>query len=500
MKLLRLIICLTFAINVLPPGPGWAQTDTPFPRETVVFRQGPISLEECVRFAVNNSFEVKMAKLDYYIAETELMYVEAVFDAFMYGEAAFTRDKREELSVFAPDDDMISEYSVGIEKTLPSGTELDLELEDTRLWNRYPGESYVVADPSHTAQWKLDIKQPIGRNSMGFCDRTRITLTRLAIENAGLVMKDKIEGVMARTEKAYWDLVLGEMALKIFEGILEKAENLYEADKQRFDIGLIESVDLLNSEANVANRTADVLISRNSRKRAEEDLKLVMNLDESYAVHPSEKLENGQMERDLAGCLKVAFEKRRDYHEKKRDVDIKGLNLRIKDNMQWPEIDLKGSMAINGVSGVFNTSVGRTTLADNAYYYGGVEFTIPMENREARSEYERAGFEKEDALVKLKDVERTIITEVGNAYRDVVAFAAGLVHLKNAVDLQSAKLKAEAKRFEQGRSGTKRVIDFMNDLLLAELEYARFLLKHRNAKVDLDRSMNIILEKYEGAL
>jgi len=40
----------------------------------------------------------------------------------------------------------------------------------------------------------------------------------------------------------------------------------------------------------------------------------------------------------------------------------------------------------------------------------------------------------------------------------------------------------------------------MNDLLLAELEYARFLLKHRNAKVDLDRSMNIILEKYEGAL
>jgi outer membrane protein TolC len=500
MKTIRLLICLALLLSLLPGADCRADTISVKADDHAVFDAGIVSLDKCVRFAVNNSFEIRLAKLDFYIAETDLMYVEAVFDAFLYGGASHTRDKRQELSVFAPDDDMINEYSAGISKTLPTGTELNLKVEDRRLWNDYPGQSYVRANPSHTAQWTLDIIQPVGKNTFGFVDRKTITLTKLAIENADLVMKDEIEGVIARTEKAYWELVLRKMALEIFSDMLEKAEKLHEADEKRFDIGLIERVDLLNSEAIVATSKADVLIAENSRRRAEEDLKLIMNLGEDHSVRPVEKLEARLIERDLAYCLKEAFQKRRDYHEKKRDVDIMGLNLRIKDNMLWPEIDLIGSMAINGVSGKFKTAVGRTTLADNAYYYGGIEFSIPIENREARSEFIKAKYEKEDAIVKLKEVERTIITEVGNAFRDVVVYEASLVYLKKAVELQSEKLEAETKRFKQGRSGTKRVVDYMRDLLLAELDNARFLLKHRKAKVDLDRSMNIILEKYESIL
>jgi len=500
MNLIKLVICLALLICSLPAADCRADATSVKTGDPSAFDAGIVSLDECVRFSVNNSFEVKLAKLDYYIAETDLMYVEAVFDAFLYGKATYTRDKRKELSIFAPDDDIIAEYSAGISKTLPTGTELNLKAEDTRLWNDYPGTSYVRSNPSHTAQWKLDIEQPIGKNTFGFVDRKTITVTKLAIENADLVMKDKIEEVIARTEKAYWELVLRKKALEIFSDMLEKAEKLYEADEKRFDVGLIESVDLLNSEATVATSKADVLIAENERKRAEEDLKLIMNLDEEHSVRPAEKLEARLIERDLAYCLKEAFQKRRDYHEKKRDVDISGLNLRIKDNMLWPEIDLVGSMAINGISGNFATAAGETTLAENAYYYGGIEFSIPIENREARSEFIKAKYEKEDAIVKLKEVERTIITEVGNAFRDVVAYEASLVYLKKAVELQSEKLEAEAKRFKQGRSGTKRVVDYMRDLLLAELDNARFLLKHRKAKVDLDRSMNIILEKYESIL
>ncbi|MGB3081912.1 MAG: hypothetical protein WBB86_02825, partial [Candidatus Omnitrophota bacterium] len=83
-----------------------------------------LSLEECIIYAVYNSFEAKMAKLDLLIAETELMPAVAVFDTILFGNAGYAEDKRQQVSVFAPDDNQTNTYSVGVTKELPTGTEL----------------------------------------------------------------------------------------------------------------------------------------------------------------------------------------------------------------------------------------------------------------------------------------------------------------------------------------------------------------------------------------
>ena len=456
-----------------------------------------VSREDCVRFAVNNSFEVKLAKLDLYVAETELMYVEAVFDTFLYGGVGWTEDKRQEVSVFAPDKDLLNEYYAGVTKTLPTGTEVTVEAGDTRLWNNTP---FVAKNPSHTAELSFEIKQPVGKNGFGYVDRKKITLTKLAIKNADLEMKDRIEALIAEVERSYMDLVFAKRSLDIFTGILEKAKNLYEVDRKNLDIGLREKVDLFSSEANVATREAEVLVAENNYKRAEENLKLMMNMSDEARIAPAEAFSYGYMDKSLPVCLKEAFEKRRDYYMKKRDVEIMGLNLKIKTNEKWPEIDLIASMAMNGCETKFRKAAGKTVVMDNTYYYAGVEFKIPIENRQARSEFDKAGYEKESALVKLKEVERTIITEVGNAFRNVLAYEASLAYMHKAVELQSKKLAEEEKRFSYGRSNTKNIIDYQRDLLRAELEEAKFMLDHARANIDLARAMNVILDKYEDML
>jgi outer membrane protein TolC len=68
------------------------------------------------------------------------------------------------------------------------------------------------------------------------------------------------------------------------------------------------------------------------------------------------------------------------------------------------------------------------------------------------------------------------------------------------VELQSKKLAEEEKRFTYGRSSTKFIIDYQRDLLRAELEEAKFMLDHAQAKIDLARAMNVILDKYEDML
>ncbi|MFQ5952654.1 MAG: TolC family protein [Candidatus Omnitrophota bacterium] len=456
-----------------------------------------LSLTDCVRFAVYNSFEVQMAKLDLLIAETDIMPAIAVFDTFLSGNVSYTEDKRQELSVFAPDDDQTNVYSAGITKKLPTGTELSATWSDTRNWNN---TIFVTKNPSHNAELTMEARQSVGQNFFGYVDRGNVTITELAIMNADLQTKDRIEALIADAERAYIDLLYTKKNQYIFERILQKATDLYENDKRSFDIGLLERVDLYNSEANVSRREAELLVAENNYKRAEENLKLIMNMGKDIHLISEEDLVTQPLEKDLPYCLNEAFLNRRDYQISKRDVEIKGLDLKLKENMKWPEIDLIGTWAMNGLEVKFEKAFKKTTVNDNSYYFAGVEVSVPVENNQARGDFKKSKYEKEKALTRLKEVERDIITEVGNAFNDVLAFQASTVFTRKAVDLELKKLNEEEKRYKYGRSSTKRLIDYQQDLLRAALEHTRFMLDQRLSMVDLERSMNTILKKYEEEL
>jgi len=452
-----------------------------------------LSLEDCVLFSIYNSFDVKLAKLDLYIAETDLLYSEAVFDTTFFGEVTYNEDKSQQLSVFSPDNTQINVYSAGLTKKIPTGTELTAMYSDTRSWNN---SQFFTRNPAHNAQLTLEAKQPVGKNFFGYIDRNNITLTKLAIENADLDTQDKIEKHVAEVEKAYWRLVFRKKIVQIRSEILEKAEKLHEANKRNHDIGLIEKAELLASQANLIQRKTDLILAKNNYRKTEENLKLVMNLEDDFRIYPSAEFTGIDLAGSMEASLREAFANRRDYMARQRDIEIKKVNLKIKENQKWPEIDLVASMAMNGIDPKFAKAAGKTTVADNTNLFAGVEFSWPIENSAARSEYKKASHEKEKALFLMKKTERSIITEVVNAYRDVLTFNENLKNFEERVTLQSQKLDEEEKRFRHGRSSTKNLIDFQQDLLAAELSYALAMLDLAISDVDLERAKNALLSKY----
>lgn len=84
--------------------------------------------------------------------------------------------------------------------------------------------------------------------------------------------------------------------------------------------------------------------------------------------------------------------------------------------------------------------------------------------------------------------------------RDYVTSEVNVDKIMEAAKLQREKLKEEEKRFTYGRSNTKRVIDYQQDYLAAQLEVAKSMSDLEMARVNLEKAMNIILEKYEGLL
>ncbi|MDP8259270.1 MAG: TolC family protein [Candidatus Aadella gelida] len=455
------------------------------------------SLEECVTVALKNSFEVKKAKLDLYIAETDRMYSEAVFDTVLYGGASYLDDKRQQLSVFASDDNQTNSYYAGLKKTFLTGTEVSAELSDQRSWNN---TEFTSKNPAHEVEGMVTLVQPLAKNGLGYIDRGNLSLTRMSIENAGLDEQDRIEGVISQVEKAYIGLVHATESLNIYKEMLKRSEELNETDKKNLEIGLTEKVDLIASEANLLRIKAEYNISENDLEKARANLKLLMNIGSEKGLEAIEGIRLKEPHVDLEGCLKEAFMRRRDYLVAKKEIEIKGLNLKIKKNNTLPEVDVSLSMAVNGLEGDLTEAVRKTTGGDNTYYLAGIEVEIPLDNRDALSQKIKAEHEKEKALITLKETERAIITEIGNAFGDMKALKESILYSDKAVELEEKKLAEEEKRFKYGRSNTKKIIDYQRDILNVKLENAVFIQKYNSAVIDLNRTMNVTLDKYKDML
>ncbi|MEA3368993.1 MAG: TolC family protein [Candidatus Ratteibacteria bacterium] len=452
-----------------------------------------LSLKGCVKFAVDNSFVVKLAKLDFLIEETELGKDEAVFDTTLFANIGHSEDKRESLSVFGPGKVKTTPYTAGASKKFPAGTKLTLSVSDTRTWN---DSEYVSQNPSHTAVAALEARQPLAKNLFGQIDRQNISMTKLVIQNADLLTKERIETLIAEVEKAYWEWLYFEENSDIYCRILERAKRLHKVNASNYDLGRIEKGDFLASQANVLRKETDLAIAENKYRQAEEKIKLLMNMDAELRIHPAEKLRHHKIEYRLDNCLQTAFQKRRDYKMAKKDMEIRNIDLKIKVNERWPEIDLTASFAANGIDSDFSKAAGKID-EDNSYYYAGVEISFPLENNRARSAFKRARHNKEKALILIKKLEREIITEIGDAFRNYSTYGINLTRVKKTARLQQEKLKEEEKRFNYGRSNTKKLIDYQQDDLRAQLEVSLGMLAYELSRVNLEKALNIILEKYE---
>ena len=457
-----------------------------------------VSLQECVFFALENNFEVKLSKLDFLIAETGKSSAEAVFDSILSAGVNYSDDEREQLSVSNSGNTRGNVYSSTLAKKFFTGTGVSLSFSDTRTST---DSGLFSTNPAHTAQGALEMRQPLAKNFLGCIDRGNISVAALVIQNADLGQKERIEDIISRIEKAYWQWVSSEKSLKIHRQILKWAKSLHETNRTNYDMGNIEKGDFLASQANVLIRKKDVLIAEDNYRRSEENIKLLMNMDGQRRIHPMDvPAEKEKVEISMEDCLNRAFMKRRDYQQAKREAEIKKVVLKSKNNERWPEIDLVASMDVNGIDSGFSRAAKKISGDNNRNYYLGVEINIPLENNLAESEFKKALYDKEKSILSLKQVERRIVTEVGNAFRHYLTYKINLATLIEVADLQSEKLKEEERVFGYGRSDTKRLIDYQQDYLRAQLEVVTGRFALEAAGVELNKTINSILQKYEEIL
>ncbi len=453
------------------------------------------TLKEISDLALRNNFDIQLAQFDAMLRETDLDKAVSLYDIIVKSEARFTDNQRREVSTFSGTRSRVNNYSLSVSQRLPTGTNIEMNFDNTRSWTDYP--LYTTVNPAYESSVRLALKQELSKNFFGLNDRSRIKITRIEIQNARYTSLDKIEQMLAEVQRLYWVIARDLDIVCVRREMYARASELFQLNKDKIKKGIIEKPQLVSSEANLKQKEIDLLLAQNELKSHINELKFLLNLeDKKVIILPGESLECVSQEQILTEALKVAFSHRRDYLRAKNDVRSQDLRLIMKRNSLWPEINLEASISRNGLNNHLSEAINDISSEDNPEYFLGFKITFPLQNREARSEFNKAKIEKTKALINLKKTEYRILTQIKNRVRDCNILRKRVDKQRNVVRLQEEKLTAELKAYRYGRSDTDTIIRYQNDLLLSRIMYSQALLEYREALIELLLSENCLLDKF----
>ncbi len=450
-----------------------------------------LTLQECIQLALDNNLDIKIAKLDNWIAGTEETYAKAVYDMILSGKVTYEHDERQTASELLSTKQLTNEYIIGLEKKLPTGTTLSIDYENIREWDN---AIFTTLNPSFNTEISFSVRQSVLKNILGIQDRGSVKLAGMNIEISDLDTYRKIEKAIAEVEKQYWQLVFARENLKIKKEMLKKAEEMKDINEAHLRSGFIEKRGLLASQANVKQRQIDCLIAENDLEDAINSLKLVLNESFKNPILPHDNFNMIQKEQNLLYNLETAINNRKDLLAKKKELEKKKLILVMKKNASLPELDLFATYTANGVDRKLEKSHGRLTTNKFPQYYVGGEIKIPFENNKGKSEYKKAELEKIKAISELKQLEKIIINEIDENVRETRLNMQKIIRTSKVKELHSLKLKEEEIQYRSGRSSSKIMIDFQNDLLKAELDAAKAFLDYYNSLIELEVSKDTLLD------
>jgi len=454
-----------------------------------------LDITEVSRMALENNFDIQVYRLDRRISEKELLKAKAVYDTGLDGFYRYNEDRLARSSIIFGERTSDVMQGGTLSKTLPTGTALSLGAEHRR---QFTDSAFSSLNPYHESTISVSITQPFGKNALGILDRNTVKIAGLDVDNAVYTSLDKIEAELADTQKAYWNLLLAYKDVELTENMLNNSKDLYAANNINFDIGLVEPPEFYAVEANLKQRQKDVVLSKDKLNSALNLLRFKLNLDKNLSIKTKDKFRCEEIETDFRKVIERAFLNRRDYKAAKNMVKAMDLEVEMKKNSLWPQIDLKGTFKKNGLDREFGESIREINLEDNAEYTAEVIFSFPLENRKAKAEYSQKELEKAKALVNLKKVECLILVQVHDAFIHAKSLYESANLLKEAAELEGKKYLGEEDRFSKGRSGTDRLLRYQHDYLRASVISLRSLYSYKAAIIDLKATMNSILESEES--
>ena len=495
--------------------------DDLLPGAQIVGDGQPLSLGEAVALGIRNSLDIEVERFAPLIAETRREGAWGAYNPLLSADATYNVTKSP--NTFALNDvsanrNRVQGGGVGIEQLIPYlGSTIGLEFRQTDTVTR---SAIQALDPQFDASFFVTARVPVARNLIWNEAWTNVKRTGLASAGSNFSFRESVMNTVQATVTRYWNLVAARDRVRVAQKSLETARALLEQTETQFEVGVVSRVEVVESEAGVAERESDLIRDANSYRNAQDQLiDIVLGSDLSVSMDleffPTEDPSAYQVrDVNLSSAIQEAFLKRPELKIAENEIEQRELELKFAKNQRLPQLDANIRFGFVGIAGrgngglspAFGDPPGTSSRADASRDFFTGEgsdnlsvtgnFSIPIPNTAARKGVQRGKFELRRAESLRRRSEQVIILEVRDAARTLLSSAQGIDAAERRRLSAAEQLRAQRIRLEHGESTPFEVLQREERLVEAENLQIIALQTYRTAEAALDRAQGTILEVY----
>lgn len=471
-------------------------------------------MKRAVLLALKNNLQIAVQRYNPSIKATDVLRARAVFDpvaaaAIKFKDTVTPASARTRIfgGVLRTEDEEV-DFEASITQKLALGTDVSVIATNLRSAN-----TFNFFDSDYETDVTLSVRQPILKNFGPTVNRQGIIIAQKSLAQSEKQFENDVSRIVAEVQRTYWDLVFAIEDLRVKKRSLQLAQDLLERNKIQVQVGTLAPIEIVQAEAAVAEREEDVITAEDALKDAEDKLKKFLNLFDDpeqldVTIVPIDRPTFAPEPVDLKTAIDEALANRPDYAQAKIEVEKAELNLRVARNQLLPNLDFVGEGGYSANQGNLGNAMDDVIDAQNRHWALGVELSFPMGNRESKADYTQRKLELWQARLRLKNLEKAILVQVPDVVRELDPDRLGVREAVRQIDtdikrvkatraarvLAEKKLDAEEKKLEVGISTNFQVLEFQEDLAVAESNETRAIIDYNRSLINLERAKGTILK------
>jgi len=462
----------------------------PFTTISQVFGQD-MTLPDCIAVTLRENRTIKNSYLDRIVQKYDLRVAEDKFTPKLnLTPNISSTGSTAPLGVLGSNSSSIStttEAAGVITELLPTGASINLDAKYDILSSE--------AKPSRSYGWNVTLTQPLLKGGGIDVTMASVRNARLNEQSNILSLKSTLMSTLTSVITSYRSYVQAIKSLEITKQSLQRSRELIETNRELINAGRMAAIELVQSEADLANKEFSLLSAENAVDAARLALTKAIDIDKNSKINPIIETNIPVVKYSLEEARKIAFENRPDYLRSLLSYESAKISLMTAKNSTLWDLSLTGGYSEN-----YYRNNGQGSDSSSGNWQAGLRLNIPIGDLSIRQGYISADINIQKMENDLAKQRENIEIEVQDALRNAAMNYRQIKLANLSRTLSEKKVEIETEKLKAGRSTNFQLVSYQNDLVSAQNNELGAIVTYMNALTSLDQILGITLDRWGVSL
>ncbi len=481
--------------------------------------QLPMTLEEAIEMALQNSNDIDATRNDVQIAEFNLRAAQGIYDPLLASQSFYESATNPTASTIGGATNgavTLKRFfgTAGVSGFSPySGGLYSADFTSSRTTT---SNTNATLNPQFPTALTFQYIQPLIRGRRFDNNRRQIEIAKKNLSLTDSQFRQRAIETIAQVEQAYWDLTYSLRNLQVQIDAVKQARQQLESNQRLVARGALAPIDIIAANSQITTFEQNVYTAQEDVTRAENNLKTLMLPDRTASewTRPITPISEVSLEAPRIGlevATSEALRNRPEIAQLQSSAEINKIDERYFRDLTKPQIDLVGTYTMQGLAGTatprpagttsaltdrvnqlsviaglnplppttttstvpsnltggYFSSLGNLIAQDYPTYQVGVQITLPWGNRTAKANLGRTLVQANRIQNQQAQVEQIIEAEVRNSLQALRSAEARLASALATRQSAEQLYDSEQRQFRSGATTFYLVLQRQTELITA---------------------------------